>query len=102
MTTFPVSFLKIGARNPLPHHVPHSVIFLDDAHRSSYAWGSMKPETLRRRRRVLPNATLRDVAKIVGVTASIVSLWERGKRTPTPENLKAWRKALARLEKENL
>jgi transcriptional regulator with XRE-family HTH domain len=44
-------------------------------------------------------ATLVEVAVIVGCDASLVSLWECGKRVPSGTDVVAWRAALRELER---
>lgn len=56
--------------------------------------------SLRREFRLRAGASLRDVASYCGVTRQSVSLWERGERTPTGENLSRYLEALGVLRDE--
>lgn len=58
--------------------------------------------TALRIRRLKRRLRLKDVADRAGVSVASLSAWERGDRTPKEANLKAWRKALAKLEKEGV
>ena len=53
----------------------------------------------RRLWRQLIGARLSDVAEVVGCDASLVHLWEVGKRKPSPVDSASWLKALLELER---
>lgn len=56
------------------------------------------PKALRLRR-LEHEIKAQDVAEAIGVTPGTLSKWERGRVEPTPEQVRAWGKALRKMER---
>ena len=46
-------------------------------------------------------ATLQEISKIIGVSPSLVSFWEKGTRVPSSQLNAAWKAALVELEQRS-